>query len=332
MLARLIQNQNEAEAVKLQVEFGRTLLAAREFEGTTAPNPPVGCVILDASGNVLAVAAHRKAGRLHAEALAIQKCRDAGTVNLIHSFIVTLEPCNHHGRTGPCTEAILTTPAQHIWIGAYDPNRHGHGGGAAVLRAAGLNVEIWHDTELEQQAKRLIAPFAKLKTSGLPWITVKQTFNVSGSMIPPAGQKTFTSHSSLVLAHSLRKRADAIITGSGTVLADAPLFTVRHVEDFENKKRILVLMDRRRRVSAEYKAASQANGFDVTVGDSIAQTLQQLGEAGVMEVLVEAGPLLTQEFLTSGVWDEHVLIKQATPHDHIKITHNKEFSHVLGNH
>ncbi len=332
MLARSTENQGRAESQTLLAAFGRALQAAREFEGATAPNPPVGCVILDADGNELAMAAHQKAGEPHAEALAIQKCRDAGTVNLIHTLVVTLEPCNHHGRTPPCTKAILTTPAKHIWIGAQDPNPHVQGGGAAVLRAAGLNVEFWPDPEFVAQAQRLIAPFAKLKATGLPWVTVKQALDVNGSMIPPVGHKTFTSHSSLVLAHHIRKRADAIITGSGTVLADAPHFNVRHIPDFEGKRRKLVVLDRRRRVSQDYITAATARGFEVFISDSVPAALQMLGDAGVMEVLVEAGPTLTQDILTTGQWDEHVLIEQASPHDRITITQNKEFAHVLRNH
>ena len=97
------------------------LLEAPKFEGATAPNPPVGCVLLDRDGNVLSIAAHQKAGALHAEALAIKQCDDPAR---IHTVVVTLEPCNHTGRTGPCTEAILATPARQVWIGMADPNPH----------------------------------------------------------------------------------------------------------------------------------------------------------------------------------------------------------------
>jgi diaminohydroxyphosphoribosylaminopyrimidine deaminase / 5-amino-6-(5-phosphoribosylamino)uracil reductase len=132
--AEVTPNQIEADVGRLQAAFGHALQAAVEFEGATAPNPPVGCVILDADGNELAVAAHRAAGQPHAEALAIQKCREAGLAERIHTLIVTLEPCNHQGRTPPCTSAILATPARQIWIGAQDPNPHVEGGGA-TLRA-----------------------------------------------------------------------------------------------------------------------------------------------------------------------------------------------------
>jgi diaminohydroxyphosphoribosylaminopyrimidine deaminase / 5-amino-6-(5-phosphoribosylamino)uracil reductase len=330
--ASVSECQNNAEVEKLHAAFGRALQAAQAFAGATAPNPPVGCVILDVAGHELAVAAHQKAGGLHAEALAIQKCRDAGVVAQIYSIIVTLEPCNHYGRTPPCVAAILTTPARQVWIGAQDPNPHVQGGGAAALRLAGLQVQFWPDAALVLQAQRLIAPFAKLKSTGVPWVTVKQALNVSGSMFPAVGQKTFTSQASLKLAHKLRKRADAILTGSGTVLADAPLFTVRHVPDFTGKRRKLIVMDRRKRVSQDYISEAAANGLDVVISLSASEALHILGEAGVMEVLVEAGPSLTESVLSSGLWDEHVLIQQAVPQDNITVTQNKEFKNVLRNH
>jgi diaminohydroxyphosphoribosylaminopyrimidine deaminase / 5-amino-6-(5-phosphoribosylamino)uracil reductase len=335
LLSEVAHNQMKADVGRLQAAFGHALQAAAEFEGATAPNPPVGCVILGADGSELAVAAHHAAGQPHAEALAILKCKEAGLAERIHTLIVTLEPCNHQGRTPPCTSAILATPAKQIWIGTPDPNSHVKGGGAALLRASGLDVQFWPEGEIALQAKRLIAPFAKLKSTGLPWVTVKQALNRNGSMIPPAGQKTFTSQASLILAHQLRKRADAIMTGSGTVVADAPLFTVRHVQDFAGKRRKLVLMDRRHRISVDYIAAASARGFDVLMGTSIADVLHILGKAGVMEVLVEAGPQLTQEVLSSGLWDEHVLIQQSEQRDKITITQNnstKEFANVLRHH
>ena len=329
LLAETKVEPKRMKVEKLHAGFGRALAAAQEFVGATAPNPPVGCAVLDAEGDTLAIAAHQKAGAPHAEALAIQKCRDGGVLDRIDTIIVTLEPCNHHGRTGPCTAAILATPARYLWIGVRDPNPHVAGGGAHALRTAGLNVQFWPD---DRSAKRLIAPFLKLKTTGLPFVTVKQALDMKGSMVPPPGQTTFTSPAALTFAHQLRKRADAILTGSGTVLCDAPLFTVRHVEDFAGKRRPLVVMDRRRRISDAYYSMAVANGFDVMTGDFLPDVMRDLGTAGVMEVLVEAGPLLTAEILSSGIWDEHVVIQQSSPTDNISVTRNTELKNVLRHH
>ena len=106
----------------------------------TAPNPPVGCLLLDSNGDVIATGVHRKAGTAHAEAMAIAVARAAGRIGDIDTVVVTLEPCNHHGRTPPCVEAILGTPARHIFIGVADPNPAVTGGGAARLKAAGRTV------------------------------------------------------------------------------------------------------------------------------------------------------------------------------------------------
>lgn len=294
--------------------FRQALDAADAFVGATAPNPPVGCAVLDAEGRVLAIAAHEKAGEGHAEARAIARCRELGLVEAIHTLVVTLEPCNHHGRTPPCAEAILATPPKAVWIGTSDPNGKVVGGGAQRLRAAGLDVRGFADLDhddapaLADRARRLIAPFAKHATTGLPFVTVKQALDSSGSMIPPAGQKTFTSRSSLTLAHRLRRRADAILTGSGTVLADAPLFTVRHVPDFAGKVRHLAILDRRGRVPAEYCEAARERGFAVHICADLDAALHLLSAASALEVLVEAGPQVTQSILNSPFWDEHVRI------------------------
>jgi diaminohydroxyphosphoribosylaminopyrimidine deaminase/5-amino-6-(5-phosphoribosylamino)uracil reductase len=307
------------EAMKL------ALAEARVHEGATAPNPPVGCVLLDAEGQVLAIGAHERAGLAHAEAAAIAAARANGVADRIGTVVVTLEPCNHHGRTPPCTEVLLQTPARHLLIGAADPNPMVAGGGAERLRAAGLAVSFLqetHEPALHAALERLIAPFAKRITRGLPWLTVKQAINREGTMLPPPGQKTFTSQTSLRFAHELRRRADAIITGAGTILADDPHFTVRHVADFPGKRRKLVLFDRGRHVPRTYIEAATARGFDCLLADDLQAVLGQLAESGVMEALVEAGPQLTSAILASPFWDEHVTITQGEGEDRIDIVTN----------
>ena len=140
-------------------------------------------------------------------------------------------------------------------------------------------------------------------------MTVKQALNAQGSMIPPQGQKTFTSERSLRFAHELRKRSDAILTGSGTVLADEPLFTVRRVPDHLEKSRWLILLDRRNRVPELYLAKAHLAGFRVVRFLDLQKSLEFLGSQGVLEVLVEAGPELTRSILDGGFWDTHVLIE-----------------------
>ncbi|MBV9511582.1 MAG: bifunctional diaminohydroxyphosphoribosylaminopyrimidine deaminase/5-amino-6-(5-phosphoribosylamino)uracil reductase RibD [Caulobacteraceae bacterium] len=306
------------EAVVVEA-FARTMALAEATAGATQPNPPVACAALDEQGAMLACEAHQRAGAAHAEAAALEAGRRQGVFSRIHTLVVTLEPCNHHDRTPPCTEAILASPARAVWIGARDPNPKVCGGAAARLMAEGLKVRFLDQAphpvaaELARRARRLIAPFAAWSRTGRPWVTLKQAFTAQGSMIPPSGRKTFTSPEALVLAHRLRRRADAIITGSGCVLADDPAFTVRHVSDHPGKRRILAILDRRGRTPPAYVEAAQARGFDVRIRDDLKALLDELGEAGVLEALVEAGPTLSQAMLAGGLWDEQVVIRQGPP-------------------
>jgi diaminohydroxyphosphoribosylaminopyrimidine deaminase / 5-amino-6-(5-phosphoribosylamino)uracil reductase len=297
--------------------FRQALVAAEAFAGATAPNPPVGCAALDAEGAILAVAAHQVAGAEHAEAAALSACRANGSLERLNTLVVTLEPCNHHGRTPPCVDAILGSPARTVWIGAGDPNPAVAGGGAARLSEAGLTVGWIADLphpgagDLAHKAARLIAPFATRSRLGRPWLTLKQALTADGGMIPPPGAKTFTSEASLTLAHGLRRRADAIITGSGTILADTPLFTVRRAVDPRRTPRRLAILDRRRRTPAAYLEDAWRRGFDASLHDDLPGLLTALATAGALEALVECGPTLLEAFLAADLWDERVTFRQS---------------------
>lgn len=295
--------------------FRQAVRAAEAFRGATAPNPPVGCVVLDGGGRTLAVAAHERAGHMHAEAAALAICREQGTVGRIDTVVVTLEPCNHWGRTPPCSEAIMGTPARTVWFGASDPSLRAEGG-AHRLRAAGRQaIELGGLSdpmalELAGRCRSLIGPFTKRVLRARPWVTVKQAVDPEGSMVPPLGQKTFTSPGSLTFAHALRKRADAILTGSGTVLADGPEFTVRRVVDHPGKRRLIAIMDRRKRTPRAYIESAEQRGFEVLIEQDLGAALERLGQRGVLEVLVEAGPSVTESVLRAGLWDEHIVIRK----------------------
>jgi diaminohydroxyphosphoribosylaminopyrimidine deaminase/5-amino-6-(5-phosphoribosylamino)uracil reductase len=277
------------------------LVEARKFVGATAPNPAVGATLLDGNGEVLAVAAHERAGTAHAEVRALEICVRAGTLDRAHTMVVTLEPCNHAGKTPPCSDAILRTPIKRVAYGASDPNPLAQGS-SEKLRAAGLEVI---EGVLKKECDILLHPFRTRITTGLPWITVKTAHLPTGSMIPPPGEKTFTSPESLRLAHELRKRADAILTGSGTILADQPEFTVRHVIDHPGKSRWLVVMDRRKRVPKAWTESAKSRGFQLVFPDSVEAGLRYLGAQGCLEVLVEAGSTLSEVILSRGLWNEH---------------------------
>jgi len=303
---------------RLAAAAQRALDLAWAKAGATAPNPPVGCVLLDGAGEILAEAAHEQAGGAHAEAAAIALCRTAGSLNLARAAVVTLEPCSHVGRTPPCADALLATGIELIIIGAPDPHPRAPGRGFEILEGAGRRVLSFWDLDhtqaqrLARSAARLIEPFACAVRRGRPFVTLKTALTTKGSMIPPFAQKTFTSETSLAHAHALRRRADAILTGSGCILADDPAFTVRRVPDHPGKRRILAILDRRRRVPDAYFASARARGLEPRRYEGLEAALEDLGAAGALEVLVEAGPTLRHAVLKSGLWDEEVIFQQAT--------------------
>lgn len=292
--------------------------AAAEYIGATAPNPPVGCAILDASGEVLVAAAHQRAGEPHAEVLALRRLGAAGLAARAATLVVTLEPCNHTGRTGPCTEAILSSPVRNVWIGSSDPNPHVAGHGAQRLRAAGCIVHVLPEqfgpeaAALSHDCAALIAPFRRWSGTGRPWITVKQALDVSGSMIPPPGAATFTGSASLRLAHRLRRCTDAIVTGTGTLRADLPAFTVRHLPDHPGRRRLLAVLGEAAHLPDNYAEAARARGLDLHLVPSLDRLLPLLGEASVLWAMVEAGPRLLRSLCDAGLWDDWLTI--ARPH------------------
>jgi diaminohydroxyphosphoribosylaminopyrimidine deaminase/5-amino-6-(5-phosphoribosylamino)uracil reductase len=229
-------------------------------------------------------------------------------------MVVTLEPCNHTGRTPPCSEAIVAEPQiRRVIYGTIDPNPRVAGSGVQRLRDAGREV-LEAPPRLAAECRELLAPFAKWITTKRPWVTVKTAHRrgPEASMLPDTGQKTFTSSDSLRLAHELRRRADAILTGSGTVLADRPELTVRHVPDHAGKSRWLFVLDRRHRTPEDWIKTSKSRGFKVRTDlPSLESVLDFAGSEGCLEILVEAGPTLSQAILSSSLWDEHVLITQA---------------------
>ena len=301
--------------------FRMAIDEATTFIGATAPNPPVGCTLLDEAGQTLVSAAHERAGEPHAEARALAIARHTGLIDRVRQVVVTLEPCNHTGRTPPCTDAILASPARSVWIGARAPNPRVAGRGADRLRAGGLAVVELAATDpattaaapafafLAAECAALIAPFSRWIRTGRPWVVAKQALDAHGSMVPPPGRKTFTSPASLRLAHGMRRQSDAILTGIGTILADAPEFTVRHLPDYPNRTRKLMVLDRQGRLPPAYRAAAETRGFTVMTAHVPEEALAALGAAGVLRVLVEAGPRVLASLTRAGLVDELVVIR-----------------------
>ncbi|MGJ8530341.1 bifunctional diaminohydroxyphosphoribosylaminopyrimidine deaminase/5-amino-6-(5-phosphoribosylamino)uracil reductase RibD [Maritalea sp.] len=300
---------------------------AQETVGRTAPNPPVAAIALDVNGKILAEAVHEEAGLPHAEAALLAKCRQQASLAQVHTIVCTLEPCSHHGRTPPCSDALIEAGIKQVVYGSSDPNKIATGGHQR-MQTAGIQVVSGVE---KADCDELLAPFAKYVITGLPFVVVKRAWRLDGfgkeTMLPPADAKTFTDISSLTFAHELRRSCDGILTGSGTVLADDPTFTVRHVSDhgkFANasSKRHLVVFDRRNRISEVWKCKTQQQ-FHLHLSQQTHETpntaLQKLASLGCIKILVEAGPALSQSVLESELWDVCVDIHQSNAGDRIDI-------------
>ncbi len=186
--------------------------------GRVEPNPMVGCIITTSDGKVVGDGFHEKCGESHAEIHALAM---AGKSAIGGTAYVTLEPCNHQGKTPPCSQALLESGIKRVVIGVRDPNEEASGG-ADFLDEHGIEVEIVDDA----LCKEIIAPFAHRIKTGLPWITCKWAQSIDGCIETPDSDSPWIScEESQKLVHEERGRVDAIVVGVGTVVADNPTLT-----------------------------------------------------------------------------------------------------------
>jgi len=191
-------------------------------KGKTLPNPAVGAVVVK-DGKVISTGYHERAGLPHAERIALER---AGKEAKGATLYVTLEPCNHYGRTPPCTEAIISAGIKKVVIGVRDPNPVASGG-VERLRKAGIEVEVG---VLENECKELIEDFVFNLKSDRPFITLKLASTLDGRIADKYGNsKWITSESARYIVHKLRSYHNAVMVGIGTVLKDDPLLNVRYV-------------------------------------------------------------------------------------------------------
>jgi diaminohydroxyphosphoribosylaminopyrimidine deaminase/5-amino-6-(5-phosphoribosylamino)uracil reductase len=200
----------------------RALDLARSGEGFVEPNPMVGAVVVDENLRLLSEGFHERFGGPHAEVQALAQAAERARGATLY---VTLEPCNHHGKTPPCVDAVLKAAVRRVVIGMSDPYPQVAGAGAARLRAAGVEVEVG---VMEAEARQLTAPFRKLVETGLPWVHAKWAMTLDGKLASRTGHSQWISNAaSRAVAHRLRGRMDAVIVGIGTALTDDPLLTAR---------------------------------------------------------------------------------------------------------
>jgi len=273
----------------------RALRLAKRGLGRTSPNPAVGAVIVK-NGQIVGEGYHKRAGLPHAEVEAIKA---AGKETKGADLYVTLEPCNHYGRTPPCTEAILKAGIKRVFVGMRDPNPHVTGGGVEYLRQKGIYVETGI---LEEECRRLNEVFIKYITKGTPFVSLKLAATLDGKIALASGEaKWITNEKSRRFVHRLRDIHDAILVGIGTVLKDNPSLTTR-LPHKKGKDPVRIILDSKLRIPLEAKVLhlnSQAPTWIVTSTQAPAEKIEALKRLGaeVMVVNLENGRLSLMELL-----------------------------------
>jgi len=283
----------------------RALFHARRAEGVTTPNPMVGAVVVSADGMVVGQGRHPRAGEPHAEVFAL---REAGDRARGATLYVTLEPCCHHGRTGPCTRRIIEAGVTRVVAAMTDPNPLVAGQGVAELRRHGIAVELGL---LGDEAARLNRAFTIVQTEGRPLVIVKAATSLDGRIAAAPGVRTpLTSAAANRRTQRLRGAVDAIAIGSGTVLADDPVLTARDCHRLRPLAR--VVFDRRLRTPATARLFSTLDAGPVIIVTTAETVGQHPERAAALRVagatLVEGTGELPADLRRLLEWDISTLL------------------------
>jgi diaminohydroxyphosphoribosylaminopyrimidine deaminase / 5-amino-6-(5-phosphoribosylamino)uracil reductase len=255
----------------------------------TSPNPWVGAVVLDPNGQECGRGGTGAVGEAHAEVNAL---RAAGERARGGTLYVTLEPCSHHGRTPPCTDAIISAGISRVVFGVLDPDPKVSGTGIAALRAAGISVHSAHSRQVGEQ----LAPYLHHRRTGRPYVVVKSAATIDGRTAAVDGTSQWiTGIEARADGHRLRAESDAILVGAGTVRADDPALTVRHVSGRDPLRVVLGRAPESARVHPCWERFGPLEPI-----------LDELGQAGVLQVLVEGGATVAHQFHSAGLVDRYV--------------------------
>ena len=304
----------------------QALALARQALWLTSPNPRVGCVIARPDGTVLGVGHTQRAGQAHAEIMALRDAQTQGNTVLGATAYVTLEPCSHQGRTGPCCDALVQAGLARVVVALQDPNPLVSGRGLERLRAAGVQVDVG----LHADASRELNPgFIKRMTTGLPFVRMKIAASLDGQTALLNGvSQWITSEPARQDGHAWRARACAVLTGIGTVQEDNPRLDVRLVDT--PRQPTLVVVDSRLETSPQaalfqperpvwlYHAGGSESAGSALSGVGAHLTalpnadgkvdlqalMQDLGRREINEVHVEAGHKLNASLIKAGLVDE----------------------------
>ncbi len=264
-------------------------------------NPQVGCVLLDASGTVVAEGWHRGAGTPHAEVDALGKVADASGL----TAVVTLEPCNHTGRTGPCSEALSAAGVSRVVYAVSDPG-DASSGGAERLREAGVDAGLVGDPAVAAEAEAFLHIWLTAVRRHRPWVTVKWASTLDGRAAAADGTSQWiTGTAARQRVHEQRGASDAILTATGTVLADDPSLTARGDAGELLRAQPIPVVVGERAVPADAKLRRHPAGLIETGTRDLNAVLADLDARGIRRVYVEAGPTLVSALVAAGLADEY---------------------------
>jgi len=309
----------------------RALELAHDAIGRSEPNPRVGCVVANAQGHVIGEGATQRAGQAHAEVVALQAACAAGdTTTRGATAWVSLEPCSHHGRTPPCCDALIAAGVGRVVVATIDPNPLVAGSGVQRLRDAGITVDV-ADGDVARDARELNIGFFSRMRRGRPWVRSKVAASLDGRTALDDGRSQWiTGPDARRDGHAWRRRAGAVLTGAGTVLADDPRLNVREVPTELQPLRVVIDSQLRTAATARVydqpgpslaccatappAAAAALRARDVEVierpGDDgrvhLLGLLDELGQRGINELHVEAGATLNGALLRLDLIDEWV--------------------------
>jgi diaminohydroxyphosphoribosylaminopyrimidine deaminase/5-amino-6-(5-phosphoribosylamino)uracil reductase len=271
--------------------MAEAIAAGRRVRRLTSPNPWVGCVVVPAGGGGEPFrGATSPPGGPHAEVVAL---RQAGPAARDATVYVTLEPCSHHGRTPPCTDALIEAGVARVVVGVQDPDPHVDGGGIARLRQAGVEVAVGVAAGAVEEA---LGPYLKHRRTGQPWVVLKLAMTLDGRIAAPDGtSRWLTGPEARADAHRLRAESDAVLVGAGTVRADDPALTVRDAAGSDPLRVVLGTAPPHARV----RPALELSG-------PLPEVLSDLGAKGVVQLLVEGGSVVAHRFHREGLVDRYV--------------------------
>jgi diaminohydroxyphosphoribosylaminopyrimidine deaminase/5-amino-6-(5-phosphoribosylamino)uracil reductase len=312
-------------------QLRRALELAHTAIGRSDPNPRVGCVLAGADGQLIGEGATQRAGQAHAEVMALRAAEAAGAATGGGTAWISLEPCSHHGRTPPCSDALIAAGVRRVVIATIDPNPLVAGSGVQRLRDGGVVVDV-ASGEVARQAREMNIGFFSRMRRGTPWVRSKVAASLDGrTALDNGSSQWITGELARADGHAWRRRSGAVLAGAGTVVADNPRLDVRLVATevqplrvvidsslrtsaqarvFDPPGAVLVYCARPERAAATALREREVEVIEMATPDGtvdLSAAIKDLAARGVNELHVEAGPTLNGALLRAGLIDEFLI-------------------------